>query len=175
MNYLFLKSCSRTMKALTLLIIFALLMGCSKKEIAIKNAADTTSTASYTESTQDIVNPERGFFQYAEIHASNYVPLNQSVLASYRNSQSIDGAAYTVSCSLVYVEYVLDSFINNPISSDFLSKFDQDCAAARGAGVKLIPRFIYTNTTHAGSCSDQTTCPPYGDAPKSVVLNHISQ
>lgn len=176
MSYLFLKNYSTTMKALTLLAISALfIMSCSKMGIAIKNPADTTSTASYTESTQDIVNPERGFFQYAEIHASNYVPLSQSVLAGYRNSQSIVGATYTVSCSLVYVEYVLDSFVSSPISADFLSKFDQDCAAARGAGVKLIPRFIYTNTTHAGNCSDQTTCPPYGDAPKSVILNHIAQ
>lgn len=176
MSYLFIKNCSKTMNALTLLAIPALfMMSCSKKEMAIKNPTDTMLTVSYTESTQDIVNPERGFFQYAEIHASNYVPLSQSVLASYRNNQSIDGATYTVSCSLVYVEYVLDSFVSSPISADFLSKFDQDCAAARGAGVKLIPRFIYTNTTHTGSCPDQSICPPYGDAPKSVVLNHISQ
>ena len=164
------------MKTLILLAISALfLMSCSKKEIPIKNAADTTTTATYTESTQDIVNPERGFFQYAEIHSGNYIPLDQSVLAGYRSAQSIPGATYSVSCSLVYVEYVLDSFLNSPISADFLSKFDHDCATARAAGVKLIPRFIYTNTTHTGTCPDQTTCPPYGDAPKSIVLNHISQ
>jgi len=164
------------MKNLTLLAMAALfMMSCSKKEMAIKNTADTATTAAYTESTQDIVNPERGFFQYAEIHSSNYIPLDKSVLAGYRSSQSIIGATYNVSCSLVYVEYVLDSFVSSPISADFLTKFDQDCATARAAGVKLIPRFIYTNTTHTGTCPDQTTCPPYGDAPKSVVLNHISQ
>jgi hypothetical protein len=164
------------MKTLTLLAVSALfLMSCSKKEIAMKNAADTATTAAYTESTQDIVNPERGFFQYAEIHSSNYIPLDQSVLTGYRSTQSIPGATYSVASSLVYVEYVLDSFTNSPISADFLTKFDHDCATARAAGVKLIPRFIYTNTTHTGTCPDQTTCPPYGDAPKSIVLNHISQ
>src|SRR6202012_71176 len=98
MSYLFLKNCNKTMKALTLLAISAMfMMSCSKKEMAIKNPTDTTSIASYTESTKDIVIPERGFFQYAEIHASNYVPLSQSVLAGYRTNQSIVGATYTVS------------------------------------------------------------------------------
>lgn len=165
------------MKASALLIVATIIItSCSKKEIAMKNPqADTSTTVTYTESTVDIVNPERGFFQYAEIHASNYIPLSQSLLASYRGSTTIPGATYNVSCSLVYVEYVLDSFVTSPISADFLTKFDQDCAAARAAGVKLIPRFIYTNTPHAGTCADQSACPPYGDAAKSIILNHINQ
>jgi hypothetical protein len=154
-------------------VLFAM-PSCSKKEMAIKNITGTTA-ATYSESSEDIVNPERGFFQYAEIHSSNYIPLSESTLAGYRNTKSIAGATYTVACSLVYVEYVLDSFTNSPITDDFLTRFDQDCATARAAGVKLIPRFIYTNTTHSGSCAGQSICPPYGDAPKSVVLNHISQ
>jgi len=151
------------------------LSSCSKKEMAIKNSVDTAVTSAYTENTADIVNPERGFFQYAEIHSSNYIPLSESLLAGYRSAQSITGATYTVSCSLVFVEYVLDSFVTTPISADFLSKFDQDCATARAAGVKLIPRFMYTNTTHTGTCPAQSVCPPYGDAAKAVILNHISQ
>lgn len=141
----------------------------------LKTIVDTATTITYSESTEDIVNPERGFFQYAEIRASNYVPLDEATLASYRTSQSIFGATYNVSCSLVYVEYVLDSFRNSPISASFLTNFDKDCAAARAAGVKLIPRFIYTNTTHTGTCPAQSICPPYGDAPKTIVLNHITQ
>ncbi len=154
--------------------IFFACSSCSKKEMVIKNITDTTTTANYQESTEDIVNPERGFFQYAEIHSSHYTPLNKDVLAGYRTAKSITGAAYTVACSLVYVEYVLDSFTASPISADFLTRFDQDCATARAAGVKLIPRFIYTNTTRTGTCPGQSICPPYGDAPKAVVLNHIS-
>jgi hypothetical protein len=161
-----------------ILIAAAILLAmssCGKKGTPAKNSADTAITATYQENPADIVNPERGFFQYAEIHASNYVPLDQSVLAGYRNNQTISGATYTVACSLVYVEYVLDSFVTSPISADFLSKFDADCATARVAGVKLIPRFIYTNTPHSGSCAEQSVCPLYGDASKAIVLQHISQ
>ena len=141
----------------------------------MKDNPDTPASITYTESTEDIVNPERGFFQYAEIRASNYIPLDQATLASYRSSQKINGAAYSVSCSLVYVEYVLDSFLNSPISSSFLTNLNHDFAAARAAGVKLIPRFIYTNTTHSGNCAEQSICPLYGDATKAVILGHIAQ
>jgi hypothetical protein len=163
------------MKKIIIAVSALFLMSCSKKGMAIKNSADTVNTTTYTESTADIVNPERGFFQYAEVDANKYVPLDKATLVSYRTNQSIPGATYTVACSLVYVEYVLNSFKKTPISADFLTKFNQDCATARAAGVKLIPRFIYTNTTHSGTCPDQTTCPPYGDATKAVILNHISQ
>jgi hypothetical protein len=73
------------------------------------------------------------------------------------------------------VEYVLDSFLNSPISPSFLTNLNHDFAAARAAGVKLIPRFIYTNTTHSGTCPEQSVCPPYGDATKAVILGHIAQ
>lgn len=157
-------------------LILLAMSACSKKNNSADQGTDkTTTTTSYTENNADIVNPERGFFQYAEVHASNYIPLSLTTLAGYRNTQSISGATYTVACSLVFVEYVLDSFVSTPISADFLTKFDQDCATARKAGVKLIPRFIYTNTTHTGSCASQSVCPVYGDANKAIVLQHIGQ
>ncbi|MHB8206699.1 DUF4832 domain-containing protein [Mucilaginibacter sp.] len=165
------------MKILTLFaasIIF--LMSCSKRELAIKNTPiDTATIVTYTESTADIVNPERGFFQFDEIYASKYTPLDLATLKAYRTTQSIPGATYTVASSLVFVEYVLDSFVSSPISADFLSKLDADCVTARAAGIKLIPRFIYTSTTHTGTCPALSICPPYGDASKAVILNHISQ
>ena len=167
------------MKALTLLVIPALfLLSCSKKEAPLKNSngIDTTAgTVTYVASTADIVNPERGFYKQVDIVASNYVPLDEGTLAAYKNVQSIPGATYSVASSLVFVEYVLDSFTNSPISASFLSNFDQDCATARAAGVKVIIRFNYTNDTHTGTCPGQSICPPYGDASKAVVLNHISQ
>lgn len=167
------------MKALPLLAISALfIMSCSKKGIPLKNssAIDTTAnTVSYVAGTADIVNPERGFYKQVDISASNYVPLDEGTLAAYKNIQSVPGATYSVASSLVFVEYVLDSFTSSPISASFLSNFDKDCATARVAGVKLILRFNYTNNIHTGSCPGQSICPPYGDAPKTVVLNHISQ
>lgn len=164
------------MKNLIVIAVSGLLLSsCSKKELPLKDNVSKAVTVNYTESTLDIVNPERGFFQDFDIYASNYIPLDESTLVKYRTSQQVPGANYSVACSLVYVEYVLDSFINSPISSTFLTNFDKDCATARAAGVKLIPRFIYTNTTHSGNCPAQNICPPYGDAPKTIVLNHISQ
>jgi len=49
-----------------------------------------------------------------------------------------------------------------------------DFDAARAAGVKLIPRFAYTDNVNTGSCGSWI-CPPYGDAPKSQILAHIEQ
>lgn len=145
--------------------------------IAGKNAfamrPDTVIT--YHESSDDIVNPERGFYRPHNIFASNYIPLSESTLAGYRNRQKVEKALYAVSSSLIYVEYVLDTFTRTPISDTFLKKLNADCATARKAGVKLIIRFCYVNKTHGGSCPGGAFCPPYGDAPKSIVLKHISQ
>lgn len=164
------------MKSLIFIAMSGLLLAsCSKKSFPLGDNVAKPVTVNYTESSLDIVNPERGFYQPVDIYASNYVPLSESTLAAYRTSQPVSGATYSVVSSLVFVEYVLDSFANSPISSTFLSNFDKDCATARAAGVKLIPRFIYTNTTHTGGCPAQSICPPYGDAPKAVVLNHINQ
>src|SRR5690606_4086192 len=50
-----------------------------------------------------------------------------------------------------------------------------DFEIARKAGIKLIPRFNYTNKSTAGTCPEGFICPPYGDAPKEIILNHIAQ
>lgn len=163
------------MKRFTLSLLMLCLVACSKKKASAITDDNTSASITYVESTADIVNPERGFYQYAEIHASNYVPLDKALFTSYRTSQQVENATYTVTCSLVYVEYVLDSFTASPISASFLNSFNNDCMTARAAGVKLIPRFIYTNTPHSGTCPGQSTCPLYGDATKATVLNHISQ
>ena len=50
---------------------------------------------------------------------------------------------------------------------------EYDFATARAAGVKLIPRFAYTDQVD-NSCGS-SFCPPYGDASKTIVLDHIAQ
>lgn len=160
---------------ITTVVLTCLLTACSKKEIPMKSTSTGPVNVTYTESTEDIVNPERGFYQYAEIHAANYYPLDQATLAAYRTVHSIPDAKYAVSSSLVFLEYVLDSFKNAPLSADFLTRLNNDCATARAAGVKLIPRFVYVNTTQTGSCPAGSICPPYGDASKAIVLGHIAQ
>lgn len=137
-------------------------------------AMQVDTTINYSESTEDIVNPERGFYRQQNIFASHYVPLDKNALMGYRSNQQVNKALYTVSSSITYVEYILDSFRGSPISETFLKNFDKDCATARSAGVKLIVRFCYVNKAHGGDCADGI-CPPYGDAPKAIMLNHIKQ
>ena len=158
------------MKLYAVLFAWLCLTGIGKEAWA--GRADTT--INYVESHEDILNPERGFYRQQNIFASNYVPLDKKTLISYRTDQKVGKAQYSVRSSLLYVEYVLDTFTHAVISEVFLNNFNTDCATARSAGVKLIVRFCYVNKSHGGNCADGI-CPPYGDAPKAVVLNHIQQ
>lgn len=131
----------------------------------------------YQESTQDFPNPERGFYLPFGTSTENFNPLDQAVLLSYRTEpQQTAKATYSFFCSLVYRAYRLERFKTSPIAPDFLQKIQQDFNTARSAGVKLILRFSYTDKTHSGDCPDEAKiCPPYGDASKPVVLQHIAQ
>ncbi|GAB4017254.1 hypothetical protein GCM10028773_12880 [Spirosoma koreense] len=131
----------------------------------------------YRESQEDFLNPERGFYIPISTSSAKFVPLDAAKLATYRSQpQRAAKATYSVNCSLVYRSYRLETFVDKPFSDEFLKNVQADFAIARSAGVKLILRFAYIEKTHAGDCPDQyKICPPYGDAPKAIVLNHISQ
>ncbi|RVT96468.1 DUF4832 domain-containing protein [Mucilaginibacter limnophilus] len=129
----------------------------------------------YTESNEDFPNPERGFYRYSETHASDFSLLDANELKSYRTTQAIEGANYQVLSTLVFRYYILDNVTSAPIPASFITNIGKDMAAARTAGVKLIPRFVYTVRQTAGNCPEGFICPPYGDAPKSVILGHIAQ
>jgi hypothetical protein len=75
----------------------------------------------------------------------------------------------------VFRYFILDGYTGKALPAAFLTNITKDCATARAAGFKLIPRFTYTVSPTAGSCPEGFICTPYGDAPKSIVLNHISQ
>lgn len=132
-------------------------------------------TIFYQESEKDFVNPERGFFRTAFTTSSNFVPLNKSTLEKYREGEEVPGTNYKVFSSLLQRVYVLDNFKNKPLSTSFLHDINNDCQIAREAGIKLILRFNYTVTPHSGDCPGRSICPPYGDAPVSIVLQQISQ
>ncbi len=134
-----------------------------------------SKTIIYTESDSDFANPERGFYRPLETHAGRYVPLNAAQLKAWRGLQQADRGNYKIYSTLVFRSIVLDSFTNSPLSSDLLGKIRADFRIAREAGIKLIPRFSYISRTHAGSCPESPICPPYGDAPKHIVLQHIAQ
>jgi hypothetical protein len=133
------------------------------------------ATVSYTENTEDFANPERGFYRYSEVRASAYVPLEQAELLKWRGLNSADGGNYQVYSTLVFRYFVMDIFKNAPLSAAFLDAVKNDFGIARSAGVKLIPRFVYTTSVTAGNCPEAFICTPYGDAPKAIVLQHIAQ
>ncbi|EDM37710.1 hypothetical protein PBAL39_14834 [Pedobacter sp. BAL39] len=129
----------------------------------------------YTESTEDFPNPERGFYRYSETTASDYSVLDAPTLQSYRTLQDISSATYKVYSTLVFRYYILDNVKTTAISNTFLENIKKDMLAARTAGVKLIPRFVYTATATPGNCPEGFICPTYGDASKAIVLSHIAQ
>lgn len=133
------------------------------------------ATVNYIESADDFANPERGFYRYTETRASNYTPLAQSQLQQWRGLTNADGGNYQVYSTLVFRYFVMDIFKTAPLSAAFLTAVKNDFDIARAAGIKLIPRFVYTTTATSGGCPEGFICPPYGDATKAVVLNHIAQ
>lgn len=158
----------------SLLVIGLTTIVCSKP---VKSSAQDTETitVSYTESNEDFPNPERGFYRYSETTAGNFIPLDQDQLKEWRNGKKADGGNYSVKSTLVFRYYILNVFKDKPLSVEFLNNVRADFEIARKAGSKLIPRFTYTNTSKAGACPEGFICPPYGDAPKSIVLGHIAQ
>lgn len=132
-------------------------------------------TVAYKESLDDFPNPERGFYTYSETRADNYSPLDLGALTAQRELQQASGGNYQIYSTLVFRYYVLNGFNDKPLTAGLLAEIEKDFDIARQAGVKLIPRFTYTVETREGDCPEAFICPPYGDAPREVVLNHISQ
>ena len=157
----------------TCLTAILLSSSCKDKEASLVKVEKVNVT--YAESAEDFPNPERGFYRYSEVHSSNYVTLTEAELKAYRSPQSIESANYQVASTLVFRYYILDDVVNTAISASFLTNLKKDFDAARAAGVKLIPRFVYTATAKPGNCPEGFICPLYGDAPKSIILNHIAQ
>ena len=160
------------------LFLFTMSFGCGKSgsggEIT-QPPLSTTETIKYVADATDFPNPERGFYRVSETNAAAFKPLTLSLLQGYRNEQSIFTANYKVLSTLVFRYYILTGFNDTPLSPTLLNNIKADFDIARQAGVKLVPRFTYTVTTRSGACPEGSICPPYGDASKAVVLNHISQ
>ena len=158
-----------------LVIVFLLLVSCHKNGKSNNSVEDSNSQkVTYQESTEDFVNPERGFYRYSATNSSSFQQLDKNTLLSYRVGAIVPGIQNKFLSSLLFRNYVLDNFKTGAISQDFLGKMNQDFEIAREAGIKFILRFSYTNNTHGG-CSASSICPPYGDAPLSVVLGQIAQ
>ncbi len=132
------------------------------------------TTVAYQSSPEDFPNPERGFYHYTETRASDHRPLDPGYITGLRQSTVVDNANHAVVSSLIFRYFFLDDFTGGPISQTFLDAIAADFTTIRQAGMKIIPRFAYTNEVDGSGCPS-FICPPYGDAPKAIVLQHIGQ
>lgn len=123
------------------------------------------ATNTYTVSSEDFANPERGFY----IQANNYASAPSAVpgnLANYRiNGKSSPGNTYTAKITLLLRLFYLDTFTNAPISASFLNAMQADFDSIRAQGCKAIVRFAYNQ--------DQTR--PFEEPSKARILAHIEQ
>ena len=155
------------------IVTLSIMLGCDRNESAV--AQSGTISTRYTESAADFPNPERGFYRFSQTKASRFSPLTSNQLNDWKGDVQVQGGSYKVNSTLIFRYYEMDSFKDKALSAAFLTSINQDFSVARQAGFKLIPRFTYTLTQTAGNCPEGFICPPYGDAPKAIVLQHISQ
>ncbi|MGB0930602.1 MAG: DUF4874 domain-containing protein [Chitinophagales bacterium] len=92
-----------------------------------------TETITYTESTEDIVNPDRGFYHPYDCHSSNFEPFVLSDLQSRRTTAFTPWQGnYSVRTSVILRHYILDSFVNtDDLSTAFLDNVQADFDIAR--------------------------------------------
>jgi len=149
--------------------------GCSKSDKPALLYPVSQDTILYKESSEDFPNPDRGFYRVAETSADTYELLDAVQLRKWRTLQPAEGGDYSVYSSLIFRNIILTGFANQPLATSLLSAMEKDFTTARNAGMKIVLRFTYTITSNSGGCPEGFICPPYGDAPKEIVLAHIAQ
>jgi hypothetical protein len=111
---------------------------------------------SFSASTADMPNPERGLYVWA---ADNLVQWTQA------NADAQFQAGYRV----VYAPVRLDAYANSALPASLLTQLSNGFAVARRAGLKLVPRFLYNYP------ENETEYQNVKDAPLARVLGHIDQ
>jgi len=160
-----------------LIVLTVAVQAAAQKPAGGATKAAATTTIHYQEDTTDIPNPERGFYIPIGTSAGHFKPLEAATLIPLFHTEHRQGKAhYSIHSTLILREYTLDTFRSQPLSQAFLDGLDHDLSAIRAAGIKAILRFAYIDKTKTGDCPDiYKICPPYGDAPKAIVLKHIAQ
>jgi hypothetical protein len=108
-------------------------------------AADRNART-YAASEDVFPNPERGLVLFSDL-------LKERDLGWIRQK----------GVTLVYVGVSLADYRGGPIDPAFLARLEQGFARVRAAGLKMILRFVYSNTLGQA------------DAPKEIVLRHLEQ
>ena len=148
------------------------------------------TVVNYTPTDAVFPNPERGFLYAEETHSWNYTLLDETTLQSYRQNEDITLIKrYFYLDDFVPNYYKLpawpwppdyDFLTENPnypvydganantvnIPGDYLVKMQEDFDRLRGAGLKAVVRFAYTNRRFV---------PPFEDADLQAVLDHLDQ
>jgi hypothetical protein len=109
------------------------------------NATGEKISLSFEESSDELANPERGFYTSLDL-------LDPSAAAHVR------AGGHTLAIALVR----LDAYRDADLDTAFLSKLKAGFAAARSAGIKVVLRFTYNSSLTA-------------DASKARILGHIAQ
>ncbi|GAA4988221.1 hypothetical protein HD597_007664 [Nonomuraea thailandensis] len=109
-------------------------------------------SVTYTPTTADFANPERGLYHHTGDCDKNDFSL--ATLQSYRTGQHI---------SLVMCVFYLAEFTTGAISQAALDQLQQQLDTVRAAGLKTVLRFAYTTSTDGA------------DAAKDRVLAHLDQ
>ena len=156
-----------------MLPVFKIIVGASLLINCVNSVNAQRVDIAYKESDADFPNPERGF--YTSVGRS--VPFTKERFINNRTeSKKYGSATYAVYTTLLERGYALDSFLNKPLPDSFLQIIDKELGITRDAGIKVILRFAYTYKSHTGTCPDkEKICPPYGDASKEIMLQHIAQ
>ncbi|TYB66128.1 DUF4832 domain-containing protein [Nonomuraea sp. PA05] len=109
-------------------------------------------SVTYTPTTVDFANPERGLYHHTGDCDKNDFSL--ATLQGYRTGQNI---------SLVMCVFYLAEFRTTAISQAALDQLQQQLDTVRAAGLKMVLRFAYTTSTDGA------------DAAKDRVLAHLDQ
>jgi hypothetical protein len=138
--------------------LFVILFSITCLPVCIK----AQSVVTYSESSEVIANPERGFHKYSITDnnyytSTGYTNLDKNELTGWRN----DSDKITV----IYRVFQLTSFFNAAISSKYLNNLQQDFNVIRNSGLKCIVRFDYSESESAQP--QQPT--------KAQILQHIHQ
>jgi hypothetical protein len=143
-------------RAFVLLTVFGLASLSWSATLRLDARAQAASVVTYTASDEDFANPERGFFVQRSYNPARANPrgLDVEQLRGVREQP----------LSMVRMLYSLAAYRDEAIPAEYLTQIEADFAAARQAGVKLIPRFAYNSG-------------PIGapDAPLERMLAHIDQ
>jgi hypothetical protein len=122
-------------------------------------SSETTTTVQYAPSDTNFPNPERGFYkQLAPFWIGEQrTPLEPNELLALR-SEGI---------SMLRTYFIIDEFIDRPLSEEALREIEANFSTVRQAGLKIFPRFSYNFPNDANG--------PKPDASLQMVLTHIDQ